>query len=475
MLHINNACIAFGTEVLFSGFEMKLEKGETACIVGQSGCGKTSLLNAVMGFVPLYEGTIKVGGTLLDKSTIDLVRRQIAWIPQELALPFEWVKEMVSLPFELKVNRSVPFSEERLFMCFDELGLEHELYFKRVNEVSGGQRQRIMLAVAALLNKPLIVIDEPTSALDTGSTDKVLAFFRRQAEKGAAVLAVSHDKDFASGCHYLIELKTKLVVGTIDISYYNLFVGLLLLAIPFFYLWKFKTGLLKPAVIGTLRMIIQLFFIGIYLKYLFLWNNPWINFLWVIVMIFVAGQTALVRTGLKRRILLIPITVGFLCSVILVGLYFIGIVLQLDNIFSAQYFIPIFGILMGNMLSSNVIALNTYYSGLKREQQLYRYLLGNGATRQEAQAPFIKQAIIKSFSPLIANIAVMGLVALPGTMIGQILGGSSPNVAIKYQMMIMVITFTASMLSLMITISLASRRSFDAYGKLLEVSKEAKK
>ena len=206
MLHINNACIAFGTEVLFSGFEMKLEKGETACIVGQSGCGKTSLLNAVMGFVPLYEGTIKVGGTLLDKSTIDLVRRQIAWIPQELALPFEWVKEMVSLPFELKVNRSVPFSEERLFMCFDELGLEHELYFIRVNEVSGGQRQRIMLAVAALLNKPLIVIDEPTSALDTGSTDKVLAFFRRQAEKGAAVLAVSHDKDFASGCHYLIEL-----------------------------------------------------------------------------------------------------------------------------------------------------------------------------------------------------------------------------------------------------------------------------
>ena len=206
MLHINNACIAFGTEVLFSGFEMKLEKGETACIVGQSGCAKTSLLNAVMGFVPLYEGTIKVGGTLLDKSTIDLVRRQIAWIPQELALPFEWVKEMVSLPFELKVNRSVPFSEERLFACFDELGLEHELYTKRVNEVSGGQRQRIMLAVAAMLNKPLIIIDEPTSALDADSTGRVLSFFRRQAERGTAVLAVSHDKDFASGCHYLIEL-----------------------------------------------------------------------------------------------------------------------------------------------------------------------------------------------------------------------------------------------------------------------------
>lgn len=168
------------------------------------------------------------------------------------------------------------------------------------------------------------------------------------------------------------------------------------------------------------------------------------------------------------------ISAGFLCSVVCVGLYFIGIVLKVENVFSARYFIPIFGILMGNMLSSNVIALNTYYSGLKREQQLYRYLLGNGATRAEAQAPFIRQAIIKSFSPLIANISVMGLVAFPGTMIGQILGGSSPNVAIKYQMMIMVITFTASMLSLMITISLASRKSFDAYGKLLPVMVEKK-
>ena len=261
-------------------------------------------------------------------------------------------------------------------------------------------------------------------------------------------------------------------MGTIDISYLHLLIGLILLVIPIYYLWKFKTGLVKATVIGTARMIVQLFLIGMYLKYLFLWDKPWINFLWVIIMVFVAGQTALARTGLKRKILLIPFSVGFLFSAIVVGLYFIGVVLQLDNIFSAQYFIPILGILMGNMLSSNVIALNTYYNGLKREEQMYRYLLGNGATRQEAQAPFIKQAIVKAFSPLIANIAVMGLVALPGTMIGQILGGSSPNVAIKYQMMIMVITFTASMLSLMITIKLASHKSFDAYGKLLPVMRE---
>jgi putative ABC transport system permease protein len=256
---------------------------------------------------------------------------------------------------------------------------------------------------------------------------------------------------------------------TEDISYLNLAIGLLLLLIPIYYLWKFKTGLVRATLIGTARMIVQLFLIGVYLRYLFIWNNPLINSVWVVIMVIVAGQTALSRTKLKKRVLLLPISVGFLAASVLVGLYFIGIVLKLDNVFSAQYFIPIFGILMGNMLSSNVIALNTFYSGLRREEQMYRYMLGNGATREEAQAPFVRQAIIKAFSPLIANIAVMGLVALPGTMIGQILGGSSPNVAIKYQMMIMVITFTASMLSLMITISLASRRSFDAYGRLLDV------
>ena len=159
-----------------------------------------------MGFVPLREGTITVGDLELNKSTIDIIRRQTAWIPQELALPVEWVKEMVRLPFELKANKNNPFSKKMLFDCFAELGLDEELYNKRVGEVSGGQRQRIMIAVAALLKKPLIIVDEPTSALDSESADKVLAFLCRQAEQGAAVLAVSHSKAFAHGCNQIITL-----------------------------------------------------------------------------------------------------------------------------------------------------------------------------------------------------------------------------------------------------------------------------
>ncbi len=200
MLQIENAGIAYGNNVLFSGFNLLLNKGEIVSISGPSGCGKTSLLNAILGFIPLKEGRIILNGILLNKENVDKVRKQIAWIPQELALPLEWVRDMVQLPFGLKANRSTPFSESRLFACFEDLGLERELYDKRVNEISGGQRQRMMIAVASMIGKPLIIVDEPTSALDSGSSEKVISFFRKQAEKGSAVLTVSHDKRFADGC-----------------------------------------------------------------------------------------------------------------------------------------------------------------------------------------------------------------------------------------------------------------------------------
>lgn len=206
ILQIDNACIAFGEETLFSGFCMQLHEGEIVCISGQSGRGKTSLLNAVLGFVPLKAGRITVNGIRLEKGSIDQIRRQVAWIPQELSLPSEWVKEMVQLPFSLKANRATPFSTDKLFACFEDLGLEKELYDKRVNEVSGGQRQRIMIAVAALMKKPLLIVDEPTSALDAESTEKVIAFFRKRMKEGGAVLAVSHDQSFAQGCNQMITL-----------------------------------------------------------------------------------------------------------------------------------------------------------------------------------------------------------------------------------------------------------------------------
>ena len=111
MLQIEDASIAYGNDVLFSNFNLQLKRGEIASISGSSGCGKTSLLNAILGFTPLKEGRITVNDIVSDKNSIDLIRKQIAWIPQELALPLEWVKDMIQLPFSLKANRATPFSE----------------------------------------------------------------------------------------------------------------------------------------------------------------------------------------------------------------------------------------------------------------------------------------------------------------------------------------------------------------------------
>lgn len=259
---------------------------------------------------------------------------------------------------------------------------------------------------------------------------------------------------------------------TTDITLIGLVVGLFLMLIPLYFFHVFRVRLVTSTIIATARMVVQLFLIGLYLKYLFLWNHVLINILWVMVMVVVAAFTATSRTGMKRRFLLLPVTVGLFATAMIVGLYFLVFVLQLKSPFDARYFIPIMGILMGNMLGVNVLGLNTYYSGLKREHQLYDYLLGNGATHTEAITPFVRQAMEKAFAPCIANMAVMGIVSLPGTMIGQILGGSSPDVAIKYQMMIIVITFCASMLSLVITITMSHKYSFDAYGRLRDVMRK---
>ena len=254
-----------------------------------------------------------------------------------------------------------------------------------------------------------------------------------------------------------------------DISLLSLALGLLLLLIPLSFLWLLRTGLVRATLVAAARMIVQLFLISIYLRYLFEWDNPWLNTLWVIIMAVIATHTVGQRTHLRWRVVAVPAFVSFVISALLVGFFFLCVVLQLDHPFTARYFIPIMGILMGNMLGVNVLTLSTFYSGIQRERATYYYLLGNGATRFEAWLPFMREAVIKSFTPCIANMAVMGIVALPGTMIGQILGGSAPDVAVKYQMMIVVITMSASMLSLILALWLSTRQAFDGFGRLLTI------
>lgn len=254
--------------------------------------------------------------------------------------------------------------------------------------------------------------------------------------------------------------------GVTDISWADLAIGYILIVIPVLIFRYYRTGLVKDTLIGISRMTGQLLLVGIYLEFIFRLNNPWLNVLWVLLMLFVTTFTAIRRSELNYRMYFLPVFISLLFSVVVIDAFFLGLVIRLDNIFDARYLVPVTGMMLGNCMQNTIIAMNAYYTKLKKEQVLFRFSLGNGATRAEALLPFMQDALKKSFNPTIANIAVMGLIHLPGMMTGQILGGSDPLVAIKYQIMIMFTIFVAGILTVTLTINLANRHVFDGYDNL---------
>ncbi|MBQ8737838.1 MAG: ATP-binding cassette domain-containing protein [Bacteroidaceae bacterium] len=206
MLNISGATLRYGNQTIFKNISLKVSRGELVGITGESGCGKTSLIRAILGFAP-SEGSIIVDETPLCPNTVEEIRTKIAYLPQELSLPVDTVEEMVRLTFELKANRGTTFSKEALMSDWNKLNLSPALFNKHVSEVSGGQRQRILLSAAGLLGKPLLLADEPTSALDATASEAVADYLRMLAdERNTAVVVVTHSDMLADRCDRCLKL-----------------------------------------------------------------------------------------------------------------------------------------------------------------------------------------------------------------------------------------------------------------------------
>lgn len=206
MLQADNITIQYGDERVLEGFSCHVARGAFACIAGMSGCGKTSLLKAFLGLAPLTEGHIRVGEQALDELTCCAIRKQVAYLPQDLALPYDTVLEAVTHVLKiggLRYERSV---EALLRENLIKLRLDEDLLDKRMVEISGGQRQRLVLAVLALLDREVWLLDEPTAALDGDSRDDVIDFLIEQQRRGKTIVAVSHDAFFSSRCSTIIRL-----------------------------------------------------------------------------------------------------------------------------------------------------------------------------------------------------------------------------------------------------------------------------
>jgi putative ABC transport system permease protein len=253
-------------------------------------------------------------------------------------------------------------------------------------------------------------------------------------------------------------------MSAIEIKTFALALGYLLLIIPLCLMLYLGADILKKTSIAVIRMTVQLLFVGLYLHLVFDLNYWWLNTLWLLLMITAADLSIINGTGLKIKRFLAPVFISILAGTTIPLLYFNLVILRIPNLFEAQYFIPIGGMIMGNCLRANIIGIGSFYKSIRENENAYFYSLAQGATLREALSPYFRDAFQAALGPTIATMATVGLVALPGMMTGIIMGGINPAIAIKYQIAIMLAIFTGTSITVFSAIALSIRFVFNDYG-----------
>lgn len=182
------------------GVSFDIHRGETLCLVGESGCGKSTVAKTVMRLQDPTAGTIDLNGadiTTLDQDSLRAHRRQMQIVFQD---PYSSLNPRLSagrIVSEPLTNFGLAHGEEleqRIAQLFERVGLRADAMAKFPHEFSGGQRQRLGIARALAVNPRLIVADEPVSALDVSVQAQVLnLLIDLQDELDLAYLFVSHD------------------------------------------------------------------------------------------------------------------------------------------------------------------------------------------------------------------------------------------------------------------------------------------
>ncbi len=250
-----------------------------------------------------------------------------------------------------------------------------------------------------------------------------------------------------------------------EVSNFGMFMVYVLLIPALLVIYFYRIGMVKDTIFAIIRMSIQLVLIGIYLKYLFEWNNAWLNFLWISFMVAVASWTAVRGSSLAVK-KIFPIAFCSLFIMFSLVLLFFIYLISGKNPADATITIPIAGMLLGNTLRGNIIALDRFYNRLYNNEQEYLLRLLWGASKREAIAPFWREALRASIAPQVATMATMGIVSLPGMMTGQLLGGASPIDAIKYQIAIMVGIFCAGLFASVVLLEWVNRIAILPSGRL---------
>lgn len=209
MIELSNVAMQTGKFAL-RDISFSVASGQYAMLMGRTGCGKTSLLEAICGLRRVSSGAIRIAGVdVTDWSPAD---RGIGYVPQDLAL-FPTLTVSEHLQFALRIRRwSRPAIESRTRELAEVLGIEH-LLERRVQRLSGGEAQRTALGRALSFRPQVLLLDEPLSALDDETRNEMFGLLQtvKQAT-GVSTLHVTHSQQEADA---LADVRLQLTDGQI--------------------------------------------------------------------------------------------------------------------------------------------------------------------------------------------------------------------------------------------------------------------
>jgi len=227
--------------------------------------------------------------------------------------------------------------------------------------------------------------------------------------------------------------------------------------------WRLQLGLQKTLIIAASRSVIQLTLLGLVLKQLFNQSSLPLIALISLIMLTVAGYEVMARQGRKFSGwwgMGIGTSSMFLSSfsITLLALFTI---INVEPWYTPQYLIPLLGMLLGNTMNGIAVSLNYLTTTADAQKGQIEARLIQGHTWQEAITNIRREALKSGLIPIINSMTTAGIVSLPGMMTGQILAGSPPMEAAKYQLLILFMIAAGTGLGSLAAVWIGSARLFD--------------
>ncbi|CAN7355947.1 iron export ABC transporter permease subunit FetB [Trinickia sp. LjRoot230] len=226
-------------------------------------------------------------------------------------------------------------------------------------------------------------------------------------------------------------------------------------------------GLGRKLALAALRTVVQLLAIGYVLGWVFRFDRWYVVLPLMALMTVVAGLAGASRGEHGYRGQRIDSIVSIWLSAWLVAAVGLFAVIRIHPWYAPQYAIPILGMILGNTLTGVSLAIERITEALTARRDRLEMALALGATRWEAAQGPARQAVRAGMIPTLNQMAVVGVVSLPGMMTGQVLAGQSPLQAVRYQIVIMFLIAAASALGTVGAVLLTYRRLFSPEHRFL--------